>query len=148
MSLSAPIQWPRRILNWIIHNCYSNYLQITINKINFICSSAIHLLSQHFRQQNEFWLEPLNKQAICNQSFTWYRTAKLESKRRTGRKQTKWALCLSCPSAFLVLQHATGFFVQHEILVAKGLVLNLIMKICTLEILPHFEGQQTADGSL
>ena len=77
-----------------------------------------------------------------------YRTAKLESKRRTGRKQTKWALCLSCPSAFLVLQHATGFFVQHEILVAKGLVLNLIIKIYTLEILPHFEGQQTADGSL
>ena len=67
------------------------------------------------------------QQALCSLSFTGYKTAMLENKRRTGTEKAKsslhlaWlVLCLSSPSASLALQY--GGFVPREWLRAKGLL--------------------------
>ena len=77
-------------------------------------------LSQNYRRSGQ--------QALCSQPFTCCKTATLESKSRTGTRQTilhnfKWLnfLCLSSPSATFALQH--GGFEPREWLAAKGLLL-------------------------
>ena len=59
------------------------------------------------------------RQALCSLSFTGYKTAMLENKRRTGTEKAKsslplaWlVLCLSSPSASLAVQY--GGFVPRE----------------------------------
>ena len=71
----------------------------------------------------------------------WYKIAVLESRSRTGTRQTKDIyiilnynfLCLSWPSATFALQH--GGFVPREWLAAKDLLVSLIL-IHWIEIYP------------
>ena len=71
----------------------------------------------------------LNRHFAASHAFTWYKTAVLESKSRTGTRLTKkitisyymYVFCLSCPSATFALQR--GSFVPREWLAAKGLLL-------------------------
>ena len=61
-------------------------------------------------------------------NFTWYKTAVLASKSRTGTRQTKgqchlkfYFLCLSCPFESLASQNSG--FIPREWLAANGLLL-------------------------